>query len=58
MLLDCPSPPNLPPKCRFCGGKHETESCHKLQQSLVIDANNRNKQGQIYFVDNNPNNLQ
>jgi len=27
MLLDCPSPPSLPPKCRFWGGKHDIETC-------------------------------
>jgi len=39
MLLDCPSPPSLLFKCRFCGGKQDIETCPNLQKSLIVDAN-------------------
>ena len=56
MMPDCPSPPNQPPKCNFCGGKHETVSCRNMQASLLNHANNQNKSNQVYQVESNPNN--
>lgn len=58
ILPNCPSPPNLPPKCRFCGSKHQTESCKNMQTSLVMHANNQNQSSEVYQVESNSNNFQ
>jgi hypothetical protein len=49
---DCPSPPVLPPKCRFCGGNHDVVSC-----KLIINPGQvRNgRHNQVYQVENDSN---
>lgn len=48
ILFDCTSLLNFLPKCGFCEGKHDMESCSKFQQNLITNANRRIQNGQVY----------
>jgi hypothetical protein len=49
---DCPSPPALPPICRFCGGRHDVVSCKQIINPGQVQGR---RQNQVYQVENDSN---